>query len=361
VRTRAFTITELLVVITVFVIMAAIAVPAFTTLISGSERTLSENQLRVGISAGRDAAIRSDGGDGGVLFVHQTGPDGAGRIVMIPVVQVASIDDIINENGSFSSATVKRDVFAPIANAQAVAMPRGWAIRGYAPPGTINDGDNTNGWFEWLGSRSGEGNWVYPETDFYDRAAANLGSTGWRRQSFMIRFAAGTGVLRTDASDLALVVDPSAEDAFRTSPPWSQARVDRAAVIAEWARRTARRTDVTPVERARLIGDTSIDTVLARPVTELALYNESSLASALGLRGTNRETGSLYLPVGNGTNSGMDPEVLGSNSEEDVARDLSLWISGRFERGGNPVPSDARVFAVSKYLGGLTELKEATP
>lgn len=142
--------------------MAAIAVPAFTTLIAGSERTLSENQLRVGITAGRDAAIRSDGGDGGVLFVNQTGPDGAGRIVMIPIVQVATIDDLVNENGSPSSSIVKCDVFAPIANAQAVAMPRGWSIRGYAPPGTINDGDNTNGWFEWLGARSGEGNWVFP-------------------------------------------------------------------------------------------------------------------------------------------------------------------------------------------------------
>lgn len=358
-RRAAFTITELLVVISVIVIMIAIAVPALTNLIDGSERTLAENQLRVGISAGRDAAIRSDGGDGGVVFVHQFDSRG-GRIVMIPVVQVGTIDDVVNNEGTASPTIVKRDIFAPVPNAQPVAMPRGWGIRGFAPPGSVSAAGAQNGWYGWLESRADDGNWVFPETGFFDPASANLGRQGWRRQSFFVRFEAGTGVLRTERSDLALVLDPVAEDAFRETAPWSLARVDRAASQIEWARRTARRTDLTPVQRTSLLGDTSIDTILVRPVTEVALYNESSMAGALGLRGLNRDTGTLYLPNG-GADGGFDPELLGTRTPVQVAADQALWIAGRYPATGVRVPSDARVFALSKYLGGLEELKAVAP
>jgi type II secretory pathway pseudopilin PulG len=360
-RRAAFTITELLVVISVVVIMIAIAVPALTNLIDGSERSLAENQLRVGISAGRDAAIRSDGGDGGVVFVHQFDSRG-GRIVMIPVVQVASIDDVCNREGTASPFVVKRDIFAVVPNAQPVALPRGWGVRGFAPPGAIADSGPQIGWYEWLERPVGqeEGNWVFPETSFFDPANANLGGEGWRRQSFFVRFEAGTGALRTERSDLALVLDPVAEDAFRETAPWSDARVDRAPSQIEWLRRTARRTDLSPLERASLIGDESIDTILVRPITELVLYNESSMASGIGLRGLNRETGTLYLPV-SGPTGGFDPQALGGQQPLDVAQNQALWIAGRFEINNDPVPSDARVFTLSKYLGGLEELKAVAP
>lgn len=363
-RRAAFTITELLVVISVVVIMIAIAVPALTNLIDGSERFLAENQLRVGISAGRDAAIRSDGGDGGVVFVHQFDSRG-GRIVMIPVVQVATIDDVVNDEGDISGgggspSLVKRDIFVPVPNAQPVALPRGWGIRGFAPPDTVSASGSENGWYEWLDARSAEGNWVFPETSFFDPANAQLGDEeGWRRQSFFVRFEAGTGVLRTERSDLAVVLDPVAEDSFRETAPWSTARVDRAASQIEWARRTALRTDIAQVDRTRLLGDTSIDTILVRPVTELVLYSESSMASGVGLRGLNRETGSLYLP-NSGVDGGFDPQALGGRPPLEVARDQALWIAGRFPPN-DPVPSDARVFSLSKYLGGLEELKAVAP
>jgi type II secretory pathway pseudopilin PulG len=358
-RRAAFTITELLVVISVVVIMIAIAVPALTNLIDGSERSLAENQLRVGISAGRDAAIRSDGGDGGVVFVHQFDSRG-GRIVMIPVVQVTSIDDVCNDEGAAAAFVDKRDIFVPLPNAQAIALPRGWGVRGFAPPGTVAGTGPEIGWYEWLEARADQGNWVFPETSFFDPANPNLGDQGWRRQSFFVRFEAGTGALRTERSELALVLDPVAEDAFRETPPWSTARVDRAASQIEWARRTALRTDITQVNRTRLLGDTSIDTILVRPVTELVLYSESSMASGVGLRGLNRETGSLYLP-NSGVDGGFDPQALGGQLPIDVARDQALWIAGRFQRNGVTVPSDARVFSLSKYLGGLEELKAVAP
>lgn len=357
----AFTITELLVVISVIVIMIAIAVPALTNLIDGSERSLAENQLRVGISAGRDAAIRSDGGDGGVVFVHQFGP-GGGRIVMIPVVQVTTIDDLANNAGTPSVVPIKRDLFAPVPNAQPIALPRGWGVRGFASPGTVSATGDQNGWYEWLESRATFGNWVFPETGFFDPAIANttLGEQGWRRQSFFVRFEARTGALRTERSDLALVLDPVGEDFFRETAPWATARVDRAASQIEWARRTARRTENNPQNRTSLLGDTAIDTILARPITELALYNESSMASALGLRGLNRDTGTPYLPSG-GPDGGFDTTILGGRLPPAVAEEIAQWIAGRLQRNGVTVPSDARVFALTKYLGGLEELKAVAP
>ena len=60
---RGFTITELLVVIVIFVLIIGIAIPAFKSMIESSERALAENQLRVGLGSARNAAIQNASAD----------------------------------------------------------------------------------------------------------------------------------------------------------------------------------------------------------------------------------------------------------------------------------------------------------
>ena len=62
-----FTLTELMVVISIVVLLMAIALPAFTGMVRDSEKSLADNQLRVAVGAGRDAAIRSSSGDGAAV------------------------------------------------------------------------------------------------------------------------------------------------------------------------------------------------------------------------------------------------------------------------------------------------------
>src|SRR4051812_14600321 len=107
---RAFTITEILVVISIIVLMIAIAVPAFSSLIGSSERALAENQLRAGLAAARDAAIQSETGDGAAVFFFTPG----GRISIVACTAVGQIEDQVPPVGAVPTTNITRDVFAPV-------------------------------------------------------------------------------------------------------------------------------------------------------------------------------------------------------------------------------------------------------
>ena len=85
---RAFTLIELIIVITLLIVVLGIAVPAFSGMLNASERTLAENTLRVGVTVARDLAVLN-GEDSGLLFVR----DESGRTRMIPVVKVGTLND----------------------------------------------------------------------------------------------------------------------------------------------------------------------------------------------------------------------------------------------------------------------------
>jgi prepilin-type N-terminal cleavage/methylation domain-containing protein len=372
-RPRAFTITELLVVISIIVLLIAIAVPAFSNLMSSSERSLAENQLKAGLAAARDAAIQSGYGDGAAVFVYIPN----GRLAIIPCVVVGQIEDIDDptQAASATNLTRIRDVLVPVANSEPMQLPRGWVVSAYAPPLSVYDGvQQTERWYESYSggtAQAGQPGWITPETGFFDGTAAPSGTT---RQSFIVRFKVGTGALDTGNRSTALVFDPVQETGFRKSQPYSDFRADQlrlpgtppqiAPNAATWVQRVlGDRTDLTQQKRAQLLGDASLDTILVRPVTEIALYEEAKLAASIGAGSLNRATGSIYgdpsAPNAMPTAPSLDTSLFsGTPSAADVATRISQWIEGRYSpTGAAPfTPSDARIFTLQRYLGQVQEV-----
>jgi len=355
---RAFTLVELLVVISIIVILIALAVPAFGTLLYNSERSLAENQLRIGLSAGRDAAIRSDGGDGAAFFTFLPG----GRVSIIPCIHVGRIDDRDLDNGAAGTRpSVMRDVFVPIAAVEPVSIPRGWSVRAFTPPGTITNGStDRNGWYESAQSQAAKGGWVFPETDFVNLEQGSLERVGFYRQSFIVRFQAGTGTLDTSHRETAIVLNPLNVDTFRTAVPFNTDRGTRADLSSDrpaFVRRVLARPDLSLTEKRQLLGDQSVDCVLVRAVAELALYEEQRMMGSLGGK-VNRDTGTWYLPPGATANGPtIDTAALPTGMNANAAMVATgEWLRGQYRRNGELVPSDARIFTVQRYLGQMQEI-----
>lgn len=368
---RAFSLTEVLVVITILAIVIGLAVPAFSSLLTSTERSLADNQLRVGLSAGRDAAIRSEGGDGAAVFVFSEG-----RLSIIPCVQVGRIFDRfqdLDQNPPLPEGEGWRDVFAPIVTAEPVTLPRGWSVRAYAPPESIsNASDNRSGWYEWMKQLSAEGGWVFPESSFINLNDGALGNKGYYRQTFMVRFKSATGSFDAADATPALVLLPLSvgSGSYRAQPPWSDPsnRIDLAFDLAGWARRVLKRPATSTAQLTnlrKLLGDVSPDTVLARPVTELALYYEPRMIRDIRGR-QNRVTGTMYAdpnpppPATPPNGPTFDPASLPASMDSlAAARAISAWIEGRFIPQGSstPVASDAVILSVQRYLGQVQEVR----
>jgi prepilin-type N-terminal cleavage/methylation domain-containing protein len=376
---RGFTITELLVVIVIFVLVVGIAIPAFKSMIASTERSLAENQLKVGLAAARDAAIQSPASDAAAVFFFQPG----GRVSIVPCVSVGVLEDDVGYRGQVqgSGAPERREVFVPIATSTPVQLPKDWSVRGYTPPNTISlsqapiRGAPPNGWYDSMAADEamvGQGLWVFPETGFIDATENGL---GWQRQTFMVRFRNGTGELDSGNRSLALVIDVVPQTEFRDDDPAppTPARLDLAIDLPATVKRVldagipnGLSRDQQARQRERLLinilGDASNDSVLARPVTELALYDERSLAAALseaiGMERVNPVTGTFYADPAAGDGPALD-RTLGVNSTLfDVTLDVSRWIQGELTAGGRPVTTDARIFTLQRYLGRMQELAE---
>jgi len=359
-----FTLTELLAVISIIVLLVAIAVPAFSTILYNNERVQAENQLRVGITSARDAAIASDGGDAAAVFIFRPGE----RLLIVPAVMVGTIEDQVIVNGTpvGGTTTRTRDVFVPVASGEAIALPRGWGVRGFAPPGAIDAGTgNASGWFDSLLSQPAgsetRGNWVFPETGFYNGQTA---TDGWKRQTFIVRFEARTGSLAVGATRDCLIVDPVPNQSFRTTAPFANNRIDQATDQAQFVKRAISSANaLTLAQQQALLGDRSLDTILARPLTEIALVDERRLAAGMLTSGLNRATGSFYGVPGNGrdipTEPRYDTDLFPTGGDPaTISLSISEWIEGRLRRSGELVASDARLFTMQRYLG---QLKEVTP
>lgn len=340
--TRAFTLTELLVVITVLVILIAISVPAFRSLLGNSVRTLAENQLRVGLAAARDAAIRSEGGDTAAVFFYS-----GNRLRVVACSAVGRVFD--------TDADRWVEVFAPVRTIEPVQLPSGWSVRGYAPPGSFGQAGAPLAWYEGFAEAFDEGHWVFPETHFVSLEGSGVESRGVQRHTFFVRFRAGDGLLDTSNRRPILVLDPAATSAFRGTAPFAGARSDQATDLAAFTRRALERLNAT--DATRVFGDRSVDTVLAGPVTELALYDETRMIAAIGGR-PNRVTGTLYqAPDATAPYATLDPQSLPAATNQDEAlRRISAWIEGRLDVGNGLVESDARVFILQRYLGNLREI-----
>lgn len=354
---RGFTLVELLVVITIFVLLLAIAVPSFSSLLYSSARAQAENQLVTGLNQARSAALTSESnGDSAAVFFFDT----TGRLRIVTCINVGQISE-----KDATGAEVTRDVFVPLSTYPAVQLPQGWGVRGFAPVGTVEDvaANNRNGWYDKSGGSNRDlstttGNWVFPETAYYD---PTRGDQGQYRQTFMIRFEGGTGILRADSEAPGVVLDFSPATLFRSTAPWTDYRFDSTDRPEVLVRRAISRSHSDPSfqssDISKVLGDLATDTVLVRGVTELALYDERELAGAIGARGLNKATGSLYgglKPNTVPTRPRLDQSLFGSNFDQTkVPVLINDWILGV---GEQTKPSDVRLYTIDRYSGQAREV-----
>lgn len=401
---RAFSVVELLVVIVIIVIVLAIATPAFRALIYSSERSLAFNSVEAAVASARDLALRSAGGDdGAVVFLHEPGRP----MRIVPAVRVGSFSQQLDPGRLDAAGQVTVDVFAPVADVTPVELPLNWHVRGFAAAGSMIDLDPKGDPFaKWYNSESTGGNdvdddakeernWVFPETGFYATdlqvSPAAGSSAGVRpspgsataRQSFMIRFNARTGGLSANGS-LAVVIDPRPSTLDRIGGENPDAtdvrfRADRSEDLVRWARgilssapfnaRTGQ--PLAPPYRINqdggrpvYIGIDSNDTVLVKPVTRLAVYDERRMAPQIGARSLNRETGTIYQPVpadGSGSREIQFDLTLfqGGLSADQVRGNINAWIEGD-TNGDNLIDDEdepqARLYLIRPLTGELTEV-----
>ncbi len=365
---RAFTLIEMLVVIVISAILLGIAVPAFQALLSSSRQSMAQNSLQQAIYSARDTAARNvGGGDAAAVFFYDKD-----RGLSVGVFEhVASfVDDTDNSLGP-NEAPPTRDVFVPVSSMEAVRLPEGYMVRGFVLGTQLRDED----WYEDLveyspvsgtlqgsGSDRGPGAWVFPETDFYDQTDQDDGED---RQTFMIRFKAGTGTL-SRVSTSALVIDPRPSSLDRTliTDDTILKPINETEDLRSWAVRASNSLDSSIVSsRAELIGNESSDTVLARPVTDIAMYRERRLAQMLQLRGLNKQTETIY-------ERDEDPRIDASlfrdttlaSDPVELAAHITKWIEGRLvyesnNAEGTAQEADSSIYTVSAYFGDLIEVK----
>lgn len=383
----AFTLLELLVVISILAIAVAIAVPSFNSLLYTSNQSQAANQLQVALASARDAAVRSaPGADAAAVFFFEPG----GRTSIVPCVSIGVLRDADPISLNDRELFVEREVFVPAPGIEPIELPRGWVVRGYAPRESLHDSNLANGrvtgWYDLGDGGAGsdslhydinEANWLFPESGFYDVADA---AGGRARHTFMVRFEGGTGRQNVTDTQPVLVLAPSPSTRLRANlggSPLSKYRVDRASDQRRFVRAVLAapppafgpgggQSDVDPLrtnEKQEILGDVSVDTVLARPLSQVALYNVQRLAGSIGARGVNRDTGSLYLPV---EENGPDPyPQLDTSlfteglSPVEISARVREWIEDRYPDTVAPedrVPSDARIFGIRRYDGSVIEL-----
>lgn len=347
---RAFTLTELLVVISLVVLLLAVAVPAFSSMLYSNDRSLADNQLRIAMQNARDAAVRSDGGDTAAVFILP--PNGKLRIVTC--VRVGELRDLNNQNQE-----VIRDVFVPVPLLQPIDLPKGWTVRGFAAPGSIDQ--NSTGWYEGTHLAAGEGNWVLPETGYFDRNVAN---SGRNRQSFMIRYSSGSGAVAPRSGREALVLDIIGNQAFRNAGVFANYRLDQATDVASMTRRILDAgSGLSLAQQRELLGDTASDTILCREVAQVSLQDERRVASGLGGRGVNSATGTVYGTAGSPqdipTSPSIDTSLFNLGNGREVSRAINELVVGQYRgRDGKKVQTEVKLFGLDRYSG---RVREVTP
>ncbi|MEN0020726.1 MAG: hypothetical protein AAF747_07580 [Planctomycetota bacterium] len=311
----AFTLTELVVVMAIIVVLVAVSVPAFRSMLTSVGRASAETSLRVGVAGARDLAIRS-GEDTVAAFFFEP----QGKTTIVAAVRVGEIED---QSPDAATNTVvpttaffpQREIFVATPEVIPVQLPENWMVRGLALEGTAGEGNlrvgnaQTNGgWYAEQHYREADHNWVFPETGFIQPPTNPVVGTGELRggelrQTFVIRFKGGTGQIDpSDNSDLLIYapigsIDRSQSVTFNRDLTGNDGffgavllPVDESASLVEELPSYIERAkavvpsggSITPESYlTELFGDESIDSVLARPVEVIALYNELELVRGL--------------------------------------------------------------------------------
>lgn len=402
---RGFTLIEMLVVIAIIVVLVIIALPAFSSMLRSNSRVQAIETLKASIVLARDLALRGGPGqDAAVVFTFDPGEP----IKAVACVRVGTLEDRRKLNTA-SSTTITRSVFVPLADVPAVELPVGYAVRGWMPAGVINRNDGF--YFDTLNTlprySENEATWVFPESGFYRRfyedTTTSLANNddGGDRCSFMVRFEGGTGVLMGTSSEAAIFVLPRPSASGRGTgsapvPPWTYAsnlarpdnRLDQTDNVARMVQRILSPGNLSQDERLQLLGRfnqtvRSSDTVLAMPVTQLALNDERLLADALGVR-LDAYTNSLYrlfpavMTNPRSPSNSINPNFVSVPSGgfrfygTNMARAINAWLQGDtnldgvFDNGDSTVESttdkpEAQIFSINRYLGTLDEVPLRRP
>ena len=370
-----FTLTELMVVIVIIVLVLAISVPAFTSIIYSQESTLAQTRLATAMRAARDAALQSsEGTDTAAVFFFEPG----GRLRIVTCMKAGELLDQAGAAGGVGGgpSTVVREVFVPMATMEPVELPRNWMVRGYVPAYTINTSgtwyEQSAGGVRYGGAAGEEPSWVFPETGFYN--VLNPGPReGRKRQTFMVRFQGGSGVMSPASTSEVLVLSPRPSSQLRTftaaQDMWK--RADLATDYVRFVRRLLVAPGMTTPRTGnacqQILGDDSSDTVLARPVMMLSVYDERKLAAALGAR-LDRVTGCLYRSETNGLVT--DPRFVDvpGRAPVEIGRLIAQWIGGNTRLDDPPGPTEpprrddgdqpeARIFTLDRYTGEVRQVE----
>lgn len=364
----AFTLVEMLVIVAIAVILVIIALPAFRAMLSSAEQVQAEESLKAALQQARDVAVRAGfGEDAAAVFTYEPPvAGGSGRLRVFAASRVGVMTDVVNGDEGLA---VRREVFVAAEGLEAVSLPPGYSVRGYVPAGVIG-----TDWYEVLGGSvrypAGQAAWVFPESDFFDATLTDA-TGGLARQTFIVRFTGGTGTL-SPVQDDVLVVSPRNSGLNRETTPASL-RVDRAEDLRRWANRVLATPDVdgdgdadVTDDRLRrtLLGDASGDTVLARPVTQLAMYEEEQLAAALGVR-LDPDTRTIYAGPPRAASETAQPRPWLPRLVDGTAvtsENITRWVQGNTNLNTRYPPADvedqpvARVFTVDRFLGGVREI-----
>lgn len=426
----AFTLLELLAVIAVIALLLGVAVPAFTGIQDDNNSVQSINKIDQASRSASTLAARSASGQDIVLaFFYDVDPfkterdrsrfENLGRdptsaelaALATPQKRVrvqafksagflldtreAAIGGgaVGNLDSIDADETVTREIFVPATELAPAVLPSGWEVRGYAPAGWVS----ASGWyggpgefFELSGSDA-EPSWVFPETSFFSRGSASNPTdgqvleeeaNGYRRQTFVLRFEGGTGrVVPSNAGEI-LLLDPVIERSRRQSAPfdelnpfeytnWERFALEMTSRAAEAASlRESGGGTYSLEEIRRVIGNASSDTVLARPVQQLAIYDSNEFYGQLGYR-TDRETGTFYpkslMDDGNVGDSYRDA-FAGPGSSLTITNErerIRAWFETGFAidlddiaRLGDPPRVRVRVYGVDLGTGEIRRVDE---
>lgn len=346
---RGYTLIEVLGVVVILILLAGFAVPGFNAMLRGSSESLADTKVRVAIANAKDVALQSvDGGDGAALFLQDPG----GRVTIVAFRRVgvyripASIagDDLLQQVGMPREI----EVFVADPSSEPIRLPPNYFVQGFVPAGQVVGADDTQGygWYSVSRYRRDISHWMFPESGFYDTGVSSANDAdreGRKRQSFFVRFESGTGRLASGDNRPALFYDPAPGTAFRGTTPWNEdrfrpdRRVDHIALVKE-----VLASSVSDQNRERLIGDRSPDTVLARPVNRIALYDASRMVGLLRQEGLNNAR------IGSVSGSFYDDWQRNGRPEPSIPTQIVEGMNDLLSRG-----EGASVFVVDRYNGDV--------
>jgi prepilin-type N-terminal cleavage/methylation domain-containing protein len=393
---RAFTLTELLVVLVIVAVLAAIIVPGVRTLTASQEVIASEARLTASIQTARSlAAANPKGADVAAVFMQELTYDRGGNVIdsrtrIIMCSKVASYVDPIGSTGTRNLPRPEAfDIFVPIEGIEPSTLPQGYTVAGLTPASTVTPGgpgavERGTGWYgdgpfavtPFPPANDAQSVWVLPQTAFFDHSAVNV-DEGQDRQTFMVRFEAGSGVLTSGGVPaLVLMPEPGIDPELRrqrlaalpngvnlAQGTGQISEIFRADLVSDYRRfvtqvladprLNGRLEDPMEVRRA-LIGPQASDMVQTRALSTVALIDIEDMAGSMQAT-IDPLSQSVWRMTReqSRTTRAYQPQFVDGFTPDRLRR----YVRGLDPRQTNNLPAtvapSVRVFTVERYGGSL--------